>query len=142
MVHFTALGNGSNKNSLVASWKDRHSHFSQLLSAAVAAAVSVATLHQHQGESIIFNGMELVDGVGKSKDKGMSSYEQNGFDSDRGLPVGEEGEKGSSFQKEPKQVANKPENQSLGIPYAMGYPSFQTHAPDIQIPYSMGYSSF
>jgi hypothetical protein len=57
VLHFTALGNGSNENSLVvASWKDRHGHFSQLLSAAVAAA----TLQQQQEESIIFNGMELV----------------------------------------------------------------------------------
>jgi hypothetical protein len=48
VLHFTALGNGSNKNSLVvASWKDRHGHFCQLLS----AAVPVATLHEHQGES-------------------------------------------------------------------------------------------
>jgi hypothetical protein len=58
MLHFTALGNGSNEISLVvASWKDRHGHFSQLLSAAAAAA---ATLQQQQEESIIFNGMELV----------------------------------------------------------------------------------
>jgi hypothetical protein len=34
-----------------------HGHFSQLLSAAIAAAV---TLQQQQEESIIFNGMELV----------------------------------------------------------------------------------
>jgi hypothetical protein len=48
VLHFTALGNGSNENSLVvASWKDRHGHFSQLLSAAVAAAV---TLQQQQEE--------------------------------------------------------------------------------------------
>jgi len=58
VLHFTALGNGSKENSLVvASWKDRHGHFSQLLSAAVAAAV---TLQQQQEERIIFNGMELV----------------------------------------------------------------------------------
>ncbi|KAH8962454.1 hypothetical protein BDL97_05G103000 [Sphagnum fallax] len=55
VLHFTALGNGSNEISLlVASWKDRHGHFSQLLSAAAA------TLQQQQEESIIFNGMELV----------------------------------------------------------------------------------
>jgi hypothetical protein len=54
VLHFTALGNGSNEISLlVASWKVRHGHFSQLLSAA-------ATLQQQQEESIIFNGMELV----------------------------------------------------------------------------------
>jgi hypothetical protein len=76
VVHFTALGNGSNKNSLVASWKDRHSHFSQLLSAAVAAAVSVATLHQHQGESIIFNGMELVHKLIHSPSQKCQSFSQ------------------------------------------------------------------
>jgi hypothetical protein len=47
---FHSTGEWKQRNSLVvASWKDTHGHFSQLLS----AAVSVATLHQHQGESII-----------------------------------------------------------------------------------------
>jgi hypothetical protein len=72
VLHFTALGNGSNKNSLVASWKDRHGHFFQLLS----AVVSVATLHQHQGESIIFNGMELIHKPIHSPSQKCQSFSQ------------------------------------------------------------------